>query len=166
MVSLLCCVGETVFVRWELSYRAVWYRPRTVIHSPRVSPGPQWFTVSLAPWSCVHPAMLITAEPGSAPTKTLLSKAALESRHKKTAHGTGEQVGCRSNILSWTGSFSGLHLQPAVRAELQTPAHFPCQRRVSLEIGLWPRDQVRSPSCMPHPSETSLQEKVGASKTA
>jgi hypothetical protein len=73
---------------------------------------------------------------------------------------TGKPAGCRSNITSWTGISSGLHLQPGGRAELQTSSHFSHQRRVSLQGGLCPWDQVRTPSCILGPLETNLHRRA------
>jgi hypothetical protein len=44
--------------------------------------------------------------------------------------------------------------KPGIRAETWTSGHLPLQRRVGLQ-GLWPRDQVRTPSCILGLSETS-----------
>ena len=46
----------------------------------------------------------------------------------------GEHVGSRSNKLLGQGPF--IHPQPRDRAEIYTPGHLPCQRRVGLQGGL------------------------------
>jgi hypothetical protein len=67
--------------------------------------------------------------------------------------GTSETSLCRRacGLQKWHSFLvrvpSGLH---------QTSAHFPCQKRVSLQGRLWPPDQARMPSCILGPSMTSL----------
>jgi hypothetical protein len=51
-------------------------------------------------------------------------------------------------------------LQPGSIADTQTSAHFPVQRRGSLQGGLCPPEQVRTPSCIPGPSKTSLHRRA------
>jgi hypothetical protein len=41
---------------------------------------------------------------------------------------------------------SGLHPQSGGRAETQTAGHLPCQKRVSLQGGLWPQNQEEDQS--------------------
>ena len=56
----------------------------------------------------------------------------------------------------WTKPGSGLHLQLGSRSELQTSAHLPHQRRDVCLVALWLLEQMREPSCVPGPLETSL----------
>jgi hypothetical protein len=74
---------------------------------------------------------------------------------------TAESAGCRNNIASWTGSLSGLHLQPGGRAELQTSVHLPCKMRASLQRVLWPlrlRRELNSQECWPRLTESQEEQ--------
>jgi hypothetical protein len=70
------------------------------------------------------------------------------SLRDQSAH-AGEHAGCRSNTASGTDPILGLHLQPGSKSELQTFTHLPHLG------GLWLLEQVREPSCIPSPWETT-----------
>ena len=55
---------------------------------------------------------------------------------------------------------SGFHPQPGGRAEPKITVQLPEQRRAGLQRGFCLQDQVRMPSCIPVPKETSLHSRV------
>jgi hypothetical protein len=67
---------------------------------------------------------------------------------------------CAGQLADWEGWAKGLQKQHSFwnrpHFRLQTSGHIPRQRWGSRLGVLWPPEQVREPSCVPHPSETSL----------
>ena len=78
---------------------------------------------------------------------------------------TKDCAGHRSNRASWTGSLFGPHLQPGVRAELQTSVHLSCQKKGCLQRVFWPlglRRELDSQDCwqrLTESQETSYSQR-------